>query len=320
MKGWIEKNVNPPGIHKKNRGSLYSAIGKIFERVKNDALKAFNAHFPYLADTEKLEEHGKALRVPRLPYDSEDEFRDRVAAAAFYHAGTGERSYIMEQLESHFGGRYILGEEFLRVFIKIMDLGEEDRLWVQSFFDEMLDPNVAFTVAEWFHIIENVVMQDSQELGVMRNDADIFGSGLCCDGRFYCDQGVEIVCDGTRFCNGSWNCDYFEPVRGTISDTILTPSCLDGSFFCDGSVKCSGFIEIYSPVYIPGIPLFDNEEEVFQARITLSPMEDRAMIDAACDGDLLCDGKNLDSMIDAPMADPAIWPGKPVLFRRPSPA
>jgi hypothetical protein len=308
MKGWIEKNIAPPGMGKKNRGSLFSTIGKIFERVKNDALKAFNAHFPYLCDPQKLRQHGKSLFIPEFPQDSEEEFRARVATASFYLMRAGERAYCIEQLNDRFGGRYLLSDEFLQVYVKILDLEDGDREWVNSFLDGMLNPNISLTVAEWFNFVEDVFMQDSQQIGVMRNDVDIFGSGLCCDGRFYSDQGIDILCDGTRLCDNSWNCDYYEPVRGTISDTVLTPSYLDGTFFCDGSVKCSGFLEIYSPIYIPGIPLFDNEEEVFESHITLAPMEDRVMIDANCDGDLLCDGRNLDSMIDAPMAIRIIRP------------
>jgi hypothetical protein len=281
MKDWIRAIINPPGIDKKNRGSLFSAIGRIFGIVKNDAQKAFNAHFPYLADPQKLREHGQSLHIPRLAYDTEDEYRARVATASFYLMRAGERGYCLEQLQEHFGDRYILSDEFLRVYVKIIDLEDEDRAWVYSFLDELLNPVIELTVAEWFCIVETVGIEESQNLGVMRNDMDIFSTGLCCDGRFYCDQGMDIVCNGNRLCDGSWGCDYFEPARGVISDAILVTSYLDGSFFCDGSADCSGFLEIYSPVYIPGIPLFDNEEDTAELLVTISPMEDQAMIDDA---------------------------------------
>jgi hypothetical protein len=61
MKKFIEKTVNPPGINKKNRGAIFSLIGSVGDRVKADAEKAFNAHFPYIADGAKLAEHGIAL-------------------------------------------------------------------------------------------------------------------------------------------------------------------------------------------------------------------------------------------------------------------
>jgi hypothetical protein len=142
----------------------------------------------------------------------------------------------------------------------------------------------------------------------MRNDSDIFSSGLCCDGRFYCDQGVEIVCSGEWLCDGVWTCEGFKAVRGTLSDTILTPSYLDSSLICNGSATCSGFLDIYSPQYFPDMPLFDGEEDTLEALLTLSPMEDQAVVDAQCDGDMLCDGSNLDSMIDSPMAIRIIRP------------
>jgi hypothetical protein len=37
-------------------------------------------------------------------------------------------------------------------------------------------------------------------------------------------------------------------------------------------------------------------------------MEDQAMVDAQCDGDMLCDGRNLDPMVDAPMSIRIIRP------------
>jgi hypothetical protein len=308
MKNWIEKNINPPGMHRKNRGSLFSVIGTVFEMVKNDARTSFYAHFPYLSDLQKLKQHGKSLFIPEFPDDTEEDYRSRVATASFYLMRAGERGYCLEQLSTHFGDRYILIDEFLKVYVKILDLEDGDRAWVTGFLDGMLNPNIELTVAEWFNIVENVIIQESQQQGVTRNDIDIVGSGLCCDGRFYCDQGIDILCDGTRLCNDSWNCDYCEPVRGNIADSILAPSCLDGTFFCDGSVTCSGFLEIYDPRYFSGIPLFDNEEEVFETRMTLGRMADTAMIDAVCDGDLLCDGRNLDSMTDAPMTMRIIRP------------
>jgi hypothetical protein len=301
MKDWIRAVINPPGIDKKNRGSLFSAIGQIFDIVKNDAQKAFNAHFPYLADPRKLREHGQSLHIPRLAHDTEDEYRDRVATASFYLMGAGARWYCLERLNEHFGDRYILSDEFLRVYVKIIDLEEEDRAWTYSFLDEMLNPNIELTVSEWFRIIETVVVEESRQIGVMRNDADIFESGLCCDGRFYCDQGIDILCDGEWKCDGSWECEGFQPERGRISDIIIFETDCNGVYSCNGGLDCSGYAEIHSPMAIGGIPLYDQEEDGFEAAITMTPMEDSAVIDTLCDGGMVCDGRNLDSIIDAPM-------------------
>jgi hypothetical protein len=124
---WIEKTINPPGIANKNRLALFSTIGGIADTVRADALKAFNAHFPYLADGAKLEEHGAALLVPRLLDDTEKEYRDRVSTASFFLTRSGERAYILEQLNAHFGGRYTVIDEFLEVYVKVRDLADTDR-------------------------------------------------------------------------------------------------------------------------------------------------------------------------------------------------
>jgi hypothetical protein len=88
MKELIEK-INPPWLLKPNRGALFATLGMVFDLVKQDADKSFNAHFPYLADTVKLYQHGRALSIPRFAYDTDEEYRNRVAAAAFYHTNAG---------------------------------------------------------------------------------------------------------------------------------------------------------------------------------------------------------------------------------------
>jgi hypothetical protein len=102
MKAWIEKNLSPAGIEKKNRGALYTFIARVLEQVKKDAETSFNARFPYATDERKLPEHGEALFIPRLEGDGPTEYRDRVAAAAFYLSRTGERGYIRRRLDAHF--------------------------------------------------------------------------------------------------------------------------------------------------------------------------------------------------------------------------
>jgi hypothetical protein len=70
MKDWIEKNLDPPGMGRKNWRSLFSFIGRVFGIVKDDAIKAHNAFFPYLADSDKLKQHGDALMIQKLPFDT----------------------------------------------------------------------------------------------------------------------------------------------------------------------------------------------------------------------------------------------------------
>ena len=238
----IDKTINPPGIQKKNRRSIFKTIGEVGGKIKADALKAFNAHFPYVADEKKLEEHGESLLIPHLLHDGDEEFRNRVAAASFFLSKAGERGYILSQLEAHFGGRYILSEAFLRVYVKILDLSDADRQWVQQFLDELLNPVITLTVAEWFKYVERIVISERQEVVIKKEDFDFYPfDSLRYDGRFLCDQGEEILCDGKRICSGSLPCVRFIYRRGTVLDEIKMSIYVDGSFHCTGEWDCSGY-------------------------------------------------------------------------------
>jgi hypothetical protein len=303
MKEWIKKNIDPPGMEQKNRGSIFSLIGRVFGKVRDDAIKAFNAFFPYLCDSQKLREHGASLSVPEIPHDSEEEYRDRVSTASFYLMRAGERAYIKEQLYSHFGEEFLLREEFLEVYINIPDLTNEDRQWVRSLLDGLLDPNISLTVAEWFHYIDTMTMDEALNIRVKRKDFDYFPHySLRYDGRIICDQGIEILCDGDWVCDGSVECDRFNLKRGTTSDYIREAVYADGSFICDGERDCKGFIELFSPLEVIGfLTPSSGCSDSFNAALSLEPMEDQMMIRAICDGSFFCDGGNAKAMIDAPM-------------------
>ncbi|MDR1127699.1 MAG: hypothetical protein LBL20_00160 [Treponema sp.] len=309
MKDWIQRNIDPPGIEKKNRGSLFSLIGRVFGVVKDDARKAFNAFFPYLCDPEKLKEHANSLLIPEIPYDTEEELRERVSTASFFLMGAGERGYVREQLTAHFGDRHMVSEDFLNVYVKITDLDDKDRAWTTGFLDGILDPNIAMTVAEWFHFIEYVLMRESQNSDVLRADTDVFQRGLCCDGRFLCDQGKATLCDGSLKCDGSWTCDDFQLARGTVYDTILASIFPNGAYRCDGSFDCSGYIKIYDPMALTGpITPRDEFEDRLAMETELDPLEDQAGITPLCDGAWNCDGSNFAPVIDAPMKLRVITP------------
>jgi len=172
----IDKTINPPGIQKKNRRSIFKTIGDVGKKIKQDALIAFNAHFPYLADEKKLEEHGEALLIPHLLHDGSEEFRNRVAAASFFLSKAGERGYILSQLEAHFGNRYVLSESFLNVYIKVLDISESDRQWVRQFLDELLNPVIRLTFGDWMKYIEHLPFTDKDEKCVKRIEAEHFAS------------------------------------------------------------------------------------------------------------------------------------------------
>jgi len=298
---WIKKHLDPPGIERKNWRSLFKFIGRVFGIVKDDAIKAHNAFFPYLCDEDKLRQHGKSLMIPELPFDTEKNYRDRVATASFYLMRAGERAYIHEQLQARFGDTYLLKEEFLQVFVKIPDMSEEERAWVFSFLDGILDPNISLSVAEWFHFIDTLLMDDEFTMRGRMKHVDAFGEEIMCNGRFYCDQGKETLCDDTWLCDGSVKCEHYFAIIGTISDYILEEVCANG-FLCDGGYECSGYGEIYSPIVVTEpILLRDSINEEFNISIRMEPFEDQMQMDAICDGTFFCDGSNMDAIADGPM-------------------
>jgi hypothetical protein len=287
MKDWIEKNINPPGLKKKNRGALFSAIGRVFGIVRTDALIAFNAHFPYLCDLQTLKRHGISLKIPEFDQDTEDEYRARVATASFYLMRAGERGYCHEQLSQHFGDRYVLSEEFLKVYVKIMDLEDKDRAWVKSFLDGMLNPNILLNVAEWFQIVENIPSDDpDHKIKMTRNETEYFKTPIKYNGAIKYDGHTandRIVAagkyDGTfkyngdlSYCGigrlrnehkpippfkyGSGIVDVFTAnyKTGFVEDTYRARQCFDGSIQYSGVAKYNGV----SPYSI-------NEAKMFMA-------------------------------------------------------
>jgi hypothetical protein len=304
-----KKTPDPPGNERKNRRSLFSFIGRVFGIVKDDAIKAHNAFFPYLCDEDKLRRHGNSLMIPELPFDTEKNYRDRVATASFYLMRAGERAYIHEQLQSHFGDTYLLTEEFLQVFIKIPDMNNEERAWVFGFLDGILDPNISLTVAEWFHYIDALFMDEELAVRVKMKHVDSFNNyGFICNGQFYCDQGKEILCDDTWLCDGSVKCEYYFAAIGTVSDYIFEEVYANG-FICNGEYGCSGYSEIYSPITLTEpVLLRDSINETFNASLRMEPFEDRMQMDAICDGTFFCDGSNMDSIADGSMTLRIIMP------------
>jgi hypothetical protein len=301
MKDWIIKNINPPGIKTKNRGSLFSAVGKIFGIVRDDATAAFNAHFPYLADAQKLARHGKSLSIPRLEHDTEQDYRERVAAASFYLMRSGERAYIVEQLTTHFGAdHYMLWDEFLRIYTKVLDPSDDDRAWAYSLLDRVVNPNIFLSIIDWLIFNETIEMADRQAVLLRRQDQDVYPSGLRCDGRILCDQGIEILCDGTWLCDGSITCQRFIPLFGTISNTVKIAEYCNGFRLCDGTIDCSGYSDLYAPEDI-ALPLLSPEHRIDSLATTasLTAFEDSPKVRLLCDGKWLCDGSNRQSFIDA---------------------
>jgi hypothetical protein len=299
VKDWILKYINPPGIQAKNRGSLFSAIGRIFGIVRDDATAAFNAHFPYLADARKLARHGQALSIPLLKHDTERDYRERVAAASFYLMRAGERSYILEQMATHYGAEhYMLWDEFLHIFAKLEDPSDEDRTWAYGLLERVVNPNIMVTVIGWIEFVEEVSCEVTQTMALKRVAHEVYPAGLRCDGRVLCDQGIEILCNGVWLCNGVVPCTRFIPVFGTIYDTITKVETCNGTRLCDGAIDCSGALLVHAPENI-SLPLLKPEHQIDYLDMDIGvELEDYARADVRCDGTWLCDGSNQQSFVD----------------------
>ena len=104
------------------------------------------------------------------------------------------------------------------VFGQVKDDADADRAWVLAFLDSTLDPNSELAVAEWFHFIDTMPMDEALGIRANRTDSDVWlpKGGFCYDGRFLRDKGTETLCDGTWDCDGSRLRDRFKPARGTV--------------------------------------------------------------------------------------------------------
>jgi hypothetical protein len=257
MKNWIRNNINPPGLDKKDRGSLFSLIAGVFGIVKTDAEKAFNAFFPYLSDPGKLREHGKALSIPEFPSDTEAEYRERVSTASFYLMRAGERAYILDRLAGHFGTRFASREEFLHAIIEIVNADSEEMNWTRDFLDGILDPNILITISAKYGFVDMFPMRDQDTREVQYNVVEVFNNAV-------------IRRNGRIFRDGK-----------TILDTELDYLFRNGTVLRNGSVVRNGLCrkpaagEINAPVY-----RYSGTQDFFSAAVKSSladewgPVED----------------------------------------------
>ena len=251
MIDWIKNTIDPPGIEKPNRGAIFKTIGNIMSRMRADAIKAYNAHFPYLADDKKLEEHGRALSIPHLINDKPDEFRNRVTAASFFLMKAGERGFILDLLKERFGDRFRVVENFLRLKIKIVGLTDEEITWVFALLDSLIDPNVSLDIAAWYHFKEKMIVRECEpKIKVKTKAVDFFVSPPAYYDGTYCYDGTIHYGSGVM-------ADYFgiktteAPMTEKITMREKSKCGFRQHLFYDGAYCYDGTISYNSGVYIP---------------------------------------------------------------------
>jgi hypothetical protein len=150
-------------------------------------------------------------------------------------------------LQEHFGDRYTLIEEFLKVQVKVLDFTDADKTWLRNFFDSTLDPNILIALTEWFDFIEVVSLGDIPRVTAVRKDRDIYPRGLRYDGRIKYDHGKEIRFDGSGTYNGFLNYSNVVGMKGTVSEYIKSAEPYNGVRTYGGEIIYSGETEVWAP-------------------------------------------------------------------------
>jgi hypothetical protein len=174
---------------------------------------------------------------------------------------------------------------------------------------------VAYNTTELFNFFEYVLMLSQEKTIVRRNSQDLFPSGLRYNGRFLCDQGKVIACNGDWVCDGSINCAGVVSVIGTIFDYYLQELFCNGKWICNGDKDCSGFEKVYEDEFIqlPILPREYMRDELFVSLKTNKVYDETIFFDlpmnikiinplicdgsktpwcSPCDGRIICDGSH----------------------------
>ena len=160
---WMERNLHPPGVRQKNRRALYRIISRIAGQVADDAARSKRQFYARAAGS--LPEHGESKGIPRLPSESEVEYRGRLASACSVLRRTGETQGLREFLDDYVPGRWRITDsprDFFRVgsgrigktpigtsalvTVYVTDLAKAEQLNIEAFLDWFLGADIAYRV------------------------------------------------------------------------------------------------------------------------------------------------------------------------------
>lgn len=160
---WIEKDLNPPGIHQVNRRKLYRITGRIGQQVADDMARSKREFFGRLAlDTAG---HGATKNIPRLPHENTDSYRQRLGRAGEVLESSGEVAPLKAYLDRYIPGRWILQDaprDFFRigngrigktpvgcpptVIVYVVDLTTDEQAQIEQFLDWFLGADIQYRV------------------------------------------------------------------------------------------------------------------------------------------------------------------------------
>ena len=161
---WVERQLHPPGVRQKNRRALYRIISRIAGQAADDAAESKRQFYARVAGS--LPEHGESKGIPRLPSESDVEYRGRLASACSVLRRTGETRGLQEFLDDYVPGRWRITDsprDFFRVgsgrigktpigspanvTVYVTDLAKVEQLNIEAFLDWFLGADIAYRVA-----------------------------------------------------------------------------------------------------------------------------------------------------------------------------
>lgn len=284
-------SLNPPGRRKKNLGAIYDAIDELVTGLSDTGLAAARDAFPLLARTAALSDHGTALGIPQFTYDTDETYRARVAAASFFLERQGSREIVAAGLEDIVADRYELREQFLRLWVGVEDMTDEDRARVREYLDATLDPNVALTIADLFEFIEKSEISESCIPAVVADSAEAILGGRRYDGRLRYDNGQEELFAGGKLFDGSTRFNGCSVLQGTRGSVAKASAFYMGYLGYDGAASFDALEKVSAPALPSGAAVFDNEEDSLLVHAAHT-MSENAEVALFYDGHLVYSGFN----------------------------
>jgi len=255
---------------------------------------------------EQLDRIGKILGEPRNGNDDKL-YRVYLMLRILLNTTNGTVNDVIKVIKYFYTSEVVNIKQNYPAGVSILHDGEGPNIDFNRIIAAVIPAGVAYDTKELFNFIEHILMVQKEKTVVRRNTQDLYPSGLRYNGRFLCDQGRMIVCDGTWTCNGSIKCNGVISQIGTIFDYYLQELFCDGTWICDGNKDCSGFEKIYEDEFIqlPILPrAYTRDELNISLRLETnhdttifydSPMQIKIKNPLICDGSKmptcsLCDG------------------------------
>lgn len=277
-------SLSPPGVEKTRRGKLFAILQRMGDLIAQDAKQVLYNFFPFLSDEDSLSDHAQALGIPRYSVDTLESFRRRVSAASFYLQQRGQRGFINTELAKYFNGRrYETLEEFLKLYVKALDMSSANRAWLWEFLGSELDPNIELSVIDWFSYIEEIIASDKSAMSVNSRDEDYLPAGLRHDGRVLHDHGESVVFDGSYSYNNPGTYIGFFAKQGTERPFIFVLAGYGGHYPHGDQIKYAGYAQlpVVDPLLAPAT--YNNRHEQFSLQVR-SHMADELKLAAFYNG------------------------------------